>query len=578
MSWWKRRPIIQRPPPLDPEIEARARVRWSSSSERITGLTSKILAVNVIALMILGLGLLYMGQYTDSLIAAELDNMRGQARFYSGALSEGAVRTVYQVSPNPYEQPLEIEAIRPEFARRMVRRLGEIGNARIRLYAVDGSTLADSHMLRGGGGIVHIETLDDRSSETALKLDSLFAQSATRFLDIIPMKTHMPAYPAGQVEDIFTFADAQRAMVGNIQASAWKRSNGRIVVTAAAPIQRLKQVLGVVILERDAIELERSIASVRVDVFRVFLVALGITVMLSIYLSGLIGRPLQRLAAAAEVVRRSKTRSVEIPDMSHRRDEIGELSVAMREMTQALWDRMDAVERFAADVAHELKNPLTSLRSAVETASKIDDPAKRKKLMDIVQHDIQRLDRLISDISSASRLDAELSREEMGTVELAGLLQELQSIFSKPLERADGAGRDNIRLDIDAEGGTPLVVGNRERLGQVFTNLIGNALSFSPEGSLVTIKIKPAPDDKIRVTVEDEGPGIPDAKLENVFERFYTERPSHESYGQHSGLGLSIAKQIVDAHGGAIWAENIRDIPGAKIKGARFTVELERAA
>lgn len=577
MSWWKRRPIIQRPPPLDPEIEARARVRWSSSSEKITGLTSKILAVNVIALMILGLGLLYMGEYTDSLIAAELENMRGQARFYSGALSEGAVRTVYQVSSNPYEQPLEIEAIRPEFARRMVRRLGEIGSARIRLYAVDGSTLADSHMLHSGGGVVHIETLDDRSSESAVKLDSLFAQSATRFLDIIPMKTHMPAYPATQVGDIFSFADAQKAMVGNIQASAWRRNNGRIVVTAAAPIQRLKQVLGVVILEREAIELERSIASVRVDVFRVFLVALGITVMLSIYLSGLIGRPLQRLAAAAEVVRRSKSRSVEIPDMSHRRDEIGELSVAMRDMTQALWDRMDAVERFAADVAHELKNPLTSLRSAVETASKIDDPAKRKKLMDIVQHDIQRLDRLISDISSASRLDAELSREEMGTVELTGLLRELQSIFSKPLDRADGAPRDNIRLVFDAENNEPLVIGNRDRLGQVFTNLISNALTFSPGNGMVTITIKTASDDKIRVTVEDEGPGIPDTKLENVFERFYTERPSHESYGQHSGLGLSIAKQIVDAHGGAIWAENIRDIPGTKIKGARFTVELNKA-
>ncbi len=576
MSWWSRRPI-KTPPTLDPDIEEQARVRWSSSSERITGLTSKILAVNVIALMILGLGLLYMGQYTDSLIAAELENMRGQARFYSGALSEGSVRTVYQVSPNPYEQPLEIEAIRPEFARRMVRRLGEIGNARIQLYSVDGSILADSHMLRGGGGLVQMENLDDATSESALKLDSLFAQSASRFLDIIPMKTHMPAYPVQHVGDIFNFPDAQKAMVGNIQASAWKRTDGRIIVTAAAPIQRLKQVLGVVVLQREATELERSISSVRVDVFRVFLVALGFTVMLSIYLSGLIGRPLQRLAVAADAVRRSKNRSVEIPDMSHRKDEIGELSVAIREMTQALWDRMDAVDRFAADVAHELKNPLTSLRSAIETASKIDDPDKRKKLMEIVQHDTQRLDRLISDISSASRLDAELSREEMGTVDLAALLQELQSIFSKPLDRADGKGEGNIRLQIDTNG-SPIVVGNRERLGQVFTNLISNALSFSPEGGLVAIKVREGDNHTIRVTVDDQGPGIPEAKLKNVFERFYTERPSHESYGNHSGLGLSIAKQIMDAHNGTIRADNIRDIPGGKVKGARFTIELERTA
>ncbi len=575
MSWWTRRPINS-PPPLDPDIEEQARVRWSTSSEKITGLTSKILAVNVIALMILGLGLLYMGQYTDSLIAAELETMRGQARFYSGALSEGSVRTVYQVSSNPYEQPLEIEAIRPEFARRMVRRLGEIGNARIQLYSVDGSILADSHLLRGGGGVVLMENLDDASSESAVKLDGLFAQSASRFLDIIPIKTHMPAYPTQHAGDIFNFPDAQKAMIGNIQASAWKRGDGRIMVTAAAPIQRLKQVLGVVVLEREAIELERSISSVRVDVFRVFLVALGITVMLSIYLSGLIGRPLQRLAVAADAVRRSKNRSVEIPDMSNRRDEIGELSVAIREMTQALWDRMDAVERFAADVAHELKNPLTSLRSAVETVSRIDDPDKRKKLMDIVQHDIQRLDRLISDISSASRLDAELSREEMGTVNVADLLQELQSIFKKPLDRADDKEQDNIVLRIDMND-TPIVVGNRDRLGQVFTNLISNALSFSPDNGLVTIKVRHVDGDKIRVVVEDQGSGIPDNKLQNVFERFYTERPSHESYGNHSGLGLSIAKQIISAHGGRIWAENIRDIPGTKVKGARFVVELEQA-
>lgn len=576
MTWWKRR-TKPKPPPLDPEIEALARVRWSSSSEKITGLTSKILAVNIIALMILGLGILYMGQYTDSLIAAEMETMRGQVRFYSGALSEGAVRTVYQVSPNPYEQPLEIEAIRPEFARRMVRRLGEIGKARIRLFAVDGSVLADSHLLRGGGGVVLMENLSDQSSETAIKLDSLFAQSATRFLDIIPMKTRMKPYPEQEADDIFTFPDTQKALVGNIQASAWKRGDGRIIVTAAAPIQRMKQVLGVVVLEREANELERSIASVRVDVFRVFLVSLGITVMLSIYLSGLIGRPLQRLAVAAEAVRRSKSRSVEIPDMSRRRDEIGELSVAMREMTQALWDRMDAVERFAADVAHELKNPLTSLRSAVETASKIEDPEKRAKLMEIVQHDTQRLDRLISDISSASRLDAELSREEMGTVDLRALLEELRDLFARQRGTDKNKADCRIRLQVDGEG-KPTAIGSRERLGQVFTNLIGNALSFSPDGGEVTLLVRPAGEDHIRVLVEDNGPGIPDSKLQSVFERFYSERPSHESYGEHSGLGLSIAQQIVSAHGGRIWAENIRAAEDGPIQGARFIVELERAS
>lgn len=526
--------------------------------------------------MILALGILYLGQYTDSLVQGELENMRAQARFYSGALSEGAVRTVYQVAPNIYEEPLEIEAIRPQFARRMVRRLGELGNSRVRLFSVDGSILADSHLLGGPGGIVQMENLED--APRSVSLNTLFAQSATRFLDLIPMKAHFQPYPAELTADVFNFADTQKALIGNTQASAWQNENGKIILTAAAPIQKVKQVLGVVLLVREGTELERAIAEVRVDVFRVFLAALGITAMLSIYLSGLIGRPLQSLAAAAEAVRRNKNRVVEIPDMSHRRDEIGDLSITLREMTQALWDRMDTIERFAADVAHELKNPLTSLRSAIETAGRVQDEEKRKKLMDIINHDIQRLDRLITDISNASRLDAELSREEMGIVDLQQLLAELQEIFKKPLQRVDdGTAKEPARIDLSVHPlSTGRVIGNHDRLGQVFTNLIGNALSFSPDEGVVSVSVMPYEDGRTLVTVEDEGPGIPENKIDTIFERFYSERPSYESYGNHSGLGLSIARQIVTAHSGHIWAENIKE--DDKTIGARFCVLLESAA
>lgn len=551
--------------------------RWDPETGGMSALTFRILAVNIIAIMILGLGILYMGQYTDSLIRAELESMRDEARLFAGAIAEGAVRPVFQMSAVPFEDPMATEAIKPELARRMVRRLGDLSPSRLRLFSVDGSVLTDSHQLRGPGGVVQMEQLTPEPGN--ISFDSLFSQSATRFLDLIPTHTRLPTYPEHLVASVFDFPDTQTAMIGNIKATAWERQNGRILLTAAAPIQKVKQVMGVVMLIRDGSELEKDIAEVRVDVFRVFLGALGITVMLSIYLSGLISKPLQKLARAAESVRVGKGRATDIPDMSDRNDEIGELSIALRDMTQALWDRMDTIERFAADVSHEIKNPLTSLRSAVETALRVKDDASREKLMDIILHDVKRLDRLISDISSASRLDSELSRDEMTRVDLKALLYRLRDALKKPLARTGEIGdiETGIVLDIP-EDLSLLVRGNDSRLGQVFSNLISNALSFSPEDGKVTIRARQAGALHV-VMVEDEGPGIPENKLETVFERFYSERPKSESYGNHSGLGLSITRQIVEAHGGRIRAENKRGENGhepGQITGARFIVELPR--
>lgn len=534
------------------------------------------MSVNIIAIMILGVGILYLGQYTDSLIHAELESMRSEARLFSGALSEGSVRPVFQISPIPFEDPLEIEAIKPELARKMIRRLGAIGESRIQLFGVDGETLADSHILAGAGGtgsMVHMERLGPASS---LSLNTLFAQSATRFLDLIPMQTNLSILPKEALDDIFAFPDTKEALVGNIATHAWEH-NGQIVLTAAAPIQKVKQVLGVVLLTRDGKALEQKIADIRVDVFRVFLGALGITVMLSIYLSGIIGKPLQRLALAAEAVRVGKSSHVDIPDMSKRGDEIGELSLVLRDMTKALHDRMDTIERFAADVSHEIKNPLTSLRSAVETASRIKDEEKRQKLMDVIHHDVQRLDRLISDISSASRLDAELSRDEMETVDLKALMLRLRDAYKKPMSRAQESESDDDFENTAIELSFPddqnfFIAGNEERLSQVFGNIISNALSFSPAGEKVKISAEKQ-NDSILIKIEDKGIGIPENKIKTIFDRFYTERPGHETYGSHSGLGLSISKQIIDAHNGKVWAENILSKNG-KIQGARFIVKL----
>jgi two-component system sensor histidine kinase ChvG len=298
---------------------------------------------------------------------------------------------------------------------------------------------------------------------------------------------------------------------------------------------------------------------------------LFITVLLSIYLAGTIARPLRRLALAADRVRRGLSRQYAIPELGGRNDEIRELSGALRDMTEALWKRMDAIEGFAADVAHEIKNPLTSLRSAIETAARINDPAQRDKLMAIVIDDIQRLDRLISDISNASRLDAELSRAEMVPIDLSAIADTMIALH----EAAEDA--HGVRLKRDQIDGQPvMIVGDEDRIVQVLRNLIDNAISFSPEGGTITLRVAREGGTAV-VVVEDEGPGIPAGSEESIFERFYCERPAGEKFGTHSGLGLSISRQIAEAHRGTIKAEN-RIGPDGRVLGARFIVRIPAAA
>jgi two-component system sensor histidine kinase ChvG len=301
-------------------------------------------------------------------------------------------------------------------------------------------------------------------------------------------------------------------------------------------------------------------------------------VVLSILLAGTIAGPVRRLANAAERVRLRVDRRAELPDFSDRNDEIGHLSTAFRSMTDALYNRMEAIERFAADVAHELKNPLTSLRSAVETLPLAKNPDSQKRLLAIIEHDVRRLDRLISDISDASRLDAELQRQDLDTVDIGRMLTTITSA-QNDVHSAEAS----IILDIaeSARGPNRLrLKGHDLRLGQVFTNLIDNARSFTPPKGQVRVNVR-RDRDWIFITVEDDGPGIRSDAIERIFERFYTDRPN-EGFGQNSGLGLSISKQIVEAHSGQIWAENrLSSQPGPdgarEPIGARFTVRLPAA-
>ena len=339
------------------------------------------------------------------------------------------------------------------------------------------------------------------------------------------------------------------------------------MLSYSQPVQRYRQVLASVMLSKDGTEIEAAVRNVRLTILQIFAGALVITVLLSFYLAGTIARPIRLLAAAAERVRHGLGReSQQIPDLTKRGDEIGELSAALREMTDALHARMDAIEKFAADVSHEIKNPLTSLRSAVETAARVHDPGQQRKLMGIIVEDVERLDRLISDISNASRLDAELSRDELELVDVSKMLVMLSQISSE-------AGAAHLAVAVELPDDQELQVSaNGDRLMQVFRNLIDNAISFSPPDGRIVLKA--SRDGRfVEAAVEDQGPGVPEGKLDEVFDRFYTERPRGEKFGTHSGLGLSISKQIIEVHGGTIGAENRHDADGAVV-GARFVVRL----
>jgi len=351
-----------------------------------------------------------------------------------------------------------------------------------------------------------------------------------------------------------------------------------LILTVAVPIQRYKQVVGALLISETSHHIDDTLLEVRLDILKIFMVALSITILLSVYLAGTIARPIRRLAMAADRVGHSLSRQDQIPAMGNRGDEIGDLACTLRDMTNALWDRMDAIERFAADVSHEIKNPLTSLKSAVETAARVKEPEQQRKLLSIIQEDVERLDRLITDISNASRLDAELSRAELSSIDIGRMLETLTDVH----DSTAGPHAPRIMLETSAEG--PFTVsGMEDRLVQVFRNLIANAVSFSPSGGAITIAIRhETPDKRTRnkyvvVTLSDEGPGIPPGKELAIFDRFYSERPEGEKFGTHSGLGLSISKQIIDAHNGDLSVENRYGLDGSII-GARFTVSLPASA
>jgi two-component system sensor histidine kinase ChvG len=528
------------------------RLRWP----RLSPLTRRIVAVNVLPLALLALGFLYLGRFEASLVRQQIESLHMQGQIFAAALSEGAV----------LDSADEGEVLLPELSRMMMRSLVEPTRTRARLFDKQGRLIADSRMLRGPGDPVLMAELEPPKGLLSRIVDAV----CDWFVALSPGGRKLPGYE--EAETASAYSEARSALWGE-GGSAVRHDpqTGGLVISVAVPLKRHKQVLGAVMLSTNDREIRDELRRVRLEVLRIFAATLLVTVLVSLYLASTIARPIRRLAAAAQRARGRGGR-IEIPEITGRHDEIGELAGALREMTDALWLRMSAIESFAADVAHEIKNPLSSLRSAVETVARIADPEKQRRLIAIIQEDVERLDRLITDISDASRLDAELGRLEFSPTDIAAMLRTLVEMHEAT--RAPEAPRLVLALTADQPGRhRPLIVpGIESRLSQVFLNLITNAVSFSPPGG--EIRIAAQPDGRaVLVTVEDQGPGVPKDKLTAIFDRFYTERPVGEKFGTHSGLGLSISKQIVEAHRGRIWAENRLDAEG-RVRGARFLIRL----
>jgi two-component system, OmpR family, sensor histidine kinase ChvG len=541
-----------------------------------SSLTRRIVSLNIAGLLALVASILYLSQFRAGLIDARAQSLLVQAEIIAGAIAASATVQTNTITIDPDRlldlkpgetigapdeySPLDFP-INPERVAPVLRTLISPTKTRARIYDPN-------------GGII----LDSRSLENVLRFElpppsqpGLYERATTAVRTWLN-RGDLPLYR--EYDNGEKYEEVADALKGQKRSMVRVNPRGEVIVSVAVPVQRSRTIHGALMLSTQGDDIDQMVTAERLAILKVGGVASAVMMLLSLLLASTIAGPVRRLADSAERVRRRIKTRVEIPDFTRRRDEIGHLSGALRDMTGALYNRIEAIEMFAADVAHELKNPLTSLRSAVETLPLARNENSRNRLLGVIEHDVKRLDRLISDISDASRLDAELQRQDMAPVDMRRLLTTLASVANETK-----LGHDvgvEVRFEKKSSGDTFSVPGHDSRLGQVISNLLSNAQSFSEPGNKVRINCRRVRSE-IEIVVDDNGPGIRPDALERVFERFYTDRP-HQGFGQNSGLGLSISKQIIDAHGGRIWAEN-RPGPAGEdgeptVTGARFVVRL----
>ena len=590
-------------------LRVRSRVAWRFLTARFSSsLTRRIVVLNLGGLVVLVVGFLLLDQFRADLIEARVQSLTIQADIIAAAVSASATGDtdsitidpdkLLQLAPGesapgtPSDEDATQFSINPALVGPFLHRLVTPTRTRARIYDSDGRLLLDSRSFSARGAVERSDLPD--ASERRGFAERIVARLRGWFLTSTAPRAEDPWATNGQ-----SMPEVAGALGGKTQSLVRVNHLGETIVSVGVPIQHMMANRGALLLSTQGGDIDRVITSARLAQLRFFLVLAIVMLVLSLSLANTIAEPVRRLADAAERVRRGIRSRQQIPDFTARSDEIGHLSRALREMTRALYNRLDAIESFAADVAHELKNPLTSLRSALETLPRVNAGHSRDRLIAVMQHDVRRLDRLISDISDASRLDAELTRGDAGPVDVAALLRAVVSMtedssrsgarveLSVPVRRGKNASADYF------------VLGHDSRLAQVVTNLIDNACSFSEPGGVVRVALERTsarrePEGKhfsnhVVITVDDDGPGIPPHALERIFERFYTDRPS-QGFGQNSGLGLSISRQIVEAHGGRIWACNrpaelvSAHVPSPESDdsdettrhgaGARFVVEL----
>jgi two-component system, OmpR family, sensor histidine kinase ChvG len=548
-----------------------------------SSLTRRIVSLNIAGLLALVASILYLSQFRAGLIDARAQSLLVQAEIIAGAIAASATVETNTITIDPdrlqdlkpgetYGAPDDSSGldfpINPERVAPVLRRLISPTKTRARIYDRDGSLILDSRSLYGRGDVMRFELPPPSVEKPGIAERTMIAIRTWLNRGDLPLYREFGPEKGNGYEEVAHSLDGQKSSMVRVN------DRGEVIVSVAVPVQRFRAIHGSLMLSTQGDDIDHMVTAERLAILKVGGVASAVMIVLSLLLASTIAGPVRRLADSAERVRRRIRMRVEIPDFTGRRDEIGHLSGALRDMTDALYNRIEAIEMFAADVAHELKNPLTSLRSAVETLPLARNDISRARLLAVIEHDVKRLDRLISDISDASRLDAELQRQDMTSVDIRRLLTALASVAN---ETRRG---NNIDVELRFEGRGPndtfSVPGHDSRLGQVISNLLSNAQSFSKAGGKVRITCRRARSD-IEVVVDDDGPGIREDALERIFERFYTDRP-HQGFGQNSGLGLSISKQIVEAHGGRIWAENRPGAPGyddePSIAGARFVVRL----
>ncbi|PZP44968.1 MAG: histidine kinase [Azospirillum brasilense] len=544
----------------------------------VSPLLRRILLLNALPPFLLATSLLYLDQYQNGLLAGEVLALRTQARIYANGVAEAAVRI-------QDDHPVLV----PDIARPLLRRLTEPSPAtQAKLFDNNGLLVADSRVRESANGNIVTEPLPPPSPPGPVGgfadrlITTLLRWGVPRAPDdvVVDVGPDAPSFD-WQPEFNNTAGGPDRreelrlALEGGVDPYVRRTADGRLLVSVAEPARRANQPVGIVLLTREAREVDQRLIEIRGSVLALFSMALVLTVALSLYLNRTLASPILALASAARAMRQGKGRAGSVPQrLLERGDEIGTLARAFQEAATALWARVDSNERFAADVAHELRNPLTSVRSAIETLRRIENPEHRARLLAIIAEDAVRMDRLIGDISDASRVDAELSRTATEPVDIAPILSALTELHAATRENSP-LGEDAPVMELEAPAKGLVVRGVEGRLVQVFRNLLGNAVSFSPPKGTVWVRARTT-GNVVEFAVEDEGPGIPEAKLENIFDRFYSERPKGEQFGQHSGLGLSICRQIVEGLNGRITAENRRSEDGG-IAGARFVVRLPKA-